>query len=102
MAPGDDVISQALKGIYKDVLPLVPGVTGRLEGQSAAAMDSVRGIAKDLSSPGVTAPSEGTLASLKTAFDQEYADTVGSRVYDVPQSFADDVAPKIRAAIPFL
>ena len=80
-----DLVTKATKGLYKDVLPVVPGVSSQIKGQSRRAMDTVREMALETADPTASTVQAGagrnpqaTLSALKDAFDQEYADTVKS------------------------
>jgi hypothetical protein len=102
-----DLVTKAAKTVYRDVLPLAPGVSAQVKSQSRRAMDTVREMALDAADPtgANVQPGAGrnpttTLSALKDAFDQEYAGTVKNYVFDVPTDFRDQVASRIKAAMP--
>jgi hypothetical protein len=102
-----DLVTRAAKTIYKDVLPIAPGVTAQVKSQSRRAADTVRELALDAADPTGTNVAAGagrnptaTIAALKDAFDQEYAGTVKNYVFDVPKDFRAQVAARIRAEMP--
>ena len=102
-----DIVTKAAKTIYRDVPPLAPGVSAQVKGQSRRAMDAVRELALDAADPTGTNLQAGagrnptaTLSALKDAFDQEYASTVKNYVFPVPSDFRDQVATRIKAAMP--
>jgi hypothetical protein len=102
-----DIVTNAAKTIYRDVLPLAPGVSAQVKGQSRRAMDAVREMALDAADPTGTNVQAGagrnptaTLGALKDAFDQEYASTVKNYAFPVPTDFRDQVAARIKTAMP--
>jgi len=94
-----DIATRAVRSVYRDVLPIAPGVSGQLKRQSGRAMDTVREMAFDTVTPPGTIP-QATISALKDAFDQEYQTTVKQYIYDVPQDFRDQVEARIKAAMP--
>ena len=100
-------MTRAGKALYRDVLPIAPGVSGQLKGQSRRAMDAVREMALDTADPtgnvvqaGAGRNPQATISALKDAFDQEYATTVKQYAFPVPSDFRDQVEARIRAAMP--
>jgi hypothetical protein len=105
--PEGDVVTRAGQQLYHRVLPIVPGVTGRLQGQSTRALNTVRGMALSAADPtGATLAEtagenpQAALAALKQAFNNEYEDTVKNYLFDVPHDLDDQVETRIRAALP--
>jgi hypothetical protein len=105
-ADDKDLVSRLAKSVYKDVLPIVPGVEGRLAGQRSEAVSSVRKMALKEATPdggSLPAGSEDDLAQaipkLKKTYDAIYDSTVKALDYPVPKTFAQDVANTVRSKV---
>jgi hypothetical protein len=108
-AGGDegDVTSRLTGSLYKNMLPLFPGVTGQLNRQGNAARSVVRDLALKESDPVGTiiksgAGKDGTMAmqQLADAFDQEYKSTVGSYAFNVPPDLEQTLTARVQQAMP--
>lgn len=105
-AAGDqDMASRVAKIVYKDALPYIPTVGGRLQGQKENMQSQIRKLALNEATPtGTTLPansSEDTaqaLPVLKSAFDKGYKDTVGTLDFLTPKPGTIETA--IKKAMP--
>lgn len=104
-AAGDEGISGILKSIYAKILPAMPGAGTKLAKQEGEAASKFREIAMKEGAPDSTKlmPNAGddvhtTMKQISDAFDQEYASTIKSYVFNVPQPGA--FAARIRQAFP--
>lgn len=103
--PAGDLATQAGQAFYRNALPIVPGVSTQIKNQAARAMGTVRDMALDTATPpGVTRAAAQTpqqaVAALKDAFNDEYENTVGQYVYDVPKDLQSQVEDRIQAELP--
>jgi hypothetical protein len=105
--PEGDLVTQAIRTAYRDVLPVAPGVSAQLRSQSGRAMGTVRQMALEQADPvgtvvgvGATKAPQETIAALKDAFDKEYQETVGSYVLTCPMNFRAQVEARIKQALP--
>lgn len=102
-----DFVTKAARTLYREALPLVPGVSGQFRNQQEKALEQVRQVAFREADPtgrvvGANAGREGleTRRALKSAFNKEYDDTVKSYAFNVPQNFDDMVRDRIRREMP--
>lgn len=87
-----DLPTRLTKALYKEGLPLIPGVESQLKSQAGKAENVFREVAMREADPTGTiikagAGSEGLEArrALKDAFDQQYKSTVSSYAFNVPK-----------------
>lgn len=99
-----DFTSRLVKTLYKEVLPLVPGASGRIKAQGKRLADNIRGIAFDeadykgiLTTDDLKEPSIAA-AKLRKLVDNEVTDTVKAYSFRVPPR--DQVVKKIELAMP--
>lgn len=102
-ASEEDIVSRLGKTLYKDALPIVPGVKGKLQRQGAQAADKLREIAlKEALPPGATLPANaGTKVSaavdqMAQQFDDVYDKTVKSYAFNVPKDLKTEVAATVK------
>lgn len=103
-----DLPSRLVKTLYKEVLPMVPGVSAQIKSQGKRLAGDVREIAlkeadfkgvlnaDDLSKP------EQAIPKLQKAIDDEYQATIKKYGFRVPPKFRDDVKAKVKAANPMV
>lgn len=101
-----DIPTKFVRTLYREGLPLVPTVGGRLEKQTSNAKQVVRDMVAGESDPANvmnTAVTETDMArrqAMKKAFDREYESTVKNYDYPVAHDFRDQVTQRIEAAMP--
>jgi hypothetical protein len=105
--PKGDITSQLGRTLYREALPLIPGVEGRLQNQQKEALSQWRQMALEEADPTGSTIVKGAAedglqakATLKDAFDNEYKNTVSSYAFNVPSDFRQQVGAKVRAAMP--
>ena len=98
------MVTRMGQSLYRDVLPVVPGVPAQLKSQSRAAMRTVRDMALDTADPSAAGslqpgatPAE-SMQALRNAFNNEYESTVGQYSFSVPKDLTDMVEARIKAA----
>lgn len=102
--PRGDMATRAGRVFYREVSPIIPGVSGMVEKQSRQAMDAVRRYAamdadvNNVLRPDMT-PVERT-AALRAANDAAYQNTIKAYAFNKPSTFRDDILKRIRAANP--
>lgn len=107
-AAGDqDAVTRLAKTGYQEGLSLIPGVKGKLARQAADAESKVREIALREAAPtGSPLPNKAgenvadAVNTIEDSISREYADTVKSYAFNVPETLADDVSAAIKKAIP--
>lgn len=106
-ADTDDPISALAAGVYRNVSPIVPLMSNRLEKQRDAARKLLRKMAFGEATPnGVTltdaelSDSDTVLRKLSDEFSKKYDSTVKSYAFNVPKDFDQQVTAKIKAARP--
>ncbi len=102
-ASEEDLVSRLGKTFYKDALPIVPGVKGKLQRQGALAADKLREIAiKEALPPGAQLPANaGTKVSaaveqMTKQFDDVYDKTVKSYAFNVPKDLKTQLAGTVK------
>jgi hypothetical protein len=105
-ASDQDLVSRLGKTLYQDILPLVPGAGGRLEGQMDDAMATFRNLAlKEASPEGFSLPDDigrnanQAVSKLKRAFDRKYEGTVKKFDFSIPDDFRKRVAQRISSQV---
>lgn len=100
-----DLISRVAKTTYKEALPIIPGVKGKLQRQGAAAAEKLREISvREALPPGMALPKSAgnkvleATGAIQRGFDQAYDDTIKSYAFNVPGNFKDEVARKVAAS----
>lgn len=101
-ASEEDIISRLAKTGYREALPNIPGIKGRLTRQADEAAEAFRKIAVDEAlPPGMARPTgqglEQTVKSLKAGFDKAYDDTIKSYSFNVPSDFKNDLVTRMSA-----
>lgn len=103
-ADEEGIISRLGKVLYKDALPIVPGVKGKLERQGAEAAEKLREIALREASPaGASLPANPgskvaeSVAALQKQFDDAYDQTVKSYAFNVPKDLEKQVSATVKA-----
>lgn len=103
-AGSDDVTTRLVKTLYKEGLPIVPGVKGRLEKQSAEAADKLREIAvRDSVPTGGTVPADAgskpllAVANVKRQLDEVYDSTIKLYTFDIPQNLTAELEHAIKS-----
>lgn len=98
------IISRLGKTFYKEALPIVPGVKGKLTRQGAEAADKLREIAlKEALPDGGQLPAEAgkkvsqAVSAIQKQFDDAYDQTIKSYAFTVPKDLTKQVAGKVRA-----
>lgn len=102
-----DLTTRGARYLYREALPYAPLVTGKIRKQEQKAMETVRELAAEEANVSGAPLAEGagkdllqTRRDLKRAFDREYADTVKSYAFNVPQDFRDQVVARIKKEMP--
>jgi len=102
-----DLPSRLVQSVYREGLPLVPGVQGQMQRQARNATATIRDMALAEADPTGTiiragSGEEGLQArrALKDAFDKEYQNTVGSYTFNVPSDLRQQIAARVRARMP--
>lgn len=92
------------KTLYKEALPIVPGVKGQLNRQAETAADKLREIAvKEALPPGAKLPQNAgsrvgdAVRSLKGKFDEIYDRTIKSYAFNIPKDLDDQIINRIKA-----
>ena len=99
-----DITSRLVKTLYKEVLPLVPGASGRIKAQGKKLAEDVREIAlneadyKGILTPEEAADPQTAVIKLRKVLDDEVSGTVKKYTYRVPPR--DQVVKKIEGAMP--
>jgi len=107
-AAGDqDLPTRLAKTLYRSVLPNIPGVEGRLAGQSDEALKKVRQIVlKEATPEGVSLPANAvddissSVRTLRAGFDKSYDDLVKTESFRIPKKITSGVENFIRSKIP--
>jgi len=104
---GADAVSRLTAATYREALPLIPGAGAQLRNQSKKAAGVIQDMALHEADPTGTLikagmGDEGIAArrALAGAFQIAYDSTVGSYSFNVPADFKDQVAARIKAALP--
>jgi hypothetical protein len=98
-----DLPSRLVKTLYKEVLPLVPGASGRIKSQGKKLAEDVREIAlKEADYKGVLTPDDiadpaAAVKKLRKTIDDEINDTVKQYSFRVPPR--SDIMAKIQAGV---
>lgn len=102
-ASDDGIFNRLMKSFYKEALPIVPGVKGKLERQGADAAEKLREVAlKEAVPPGGQLPTNSgkkvseAVGQIQKQFDDAYDSTVKSYAFNVPKSLDTDLANKIK------
>lgn len=93
-AVGDegDILSRGIKTLYKEALPYIPGVSGKVQKQYRELGDTFRNVSlKEADKFGVLTPAhlknpEAAVAELKKAIDDGYRNSVKSYTFDLPDA----------------
>lgn len=100
-----DITSRLAKSFYKEALPIVPGTSGKLEGQATAAQNKLREIALKEALPpgGALTPNAGekvddAVAALRGQFDKAYDDTVKSYAFNIPSDLRQQITTAVKAS----
>jgi hypothetical protein len=103
-ASDEGIFGRLMKSFYKEALPIVPGVKGKLERQGANAAEKLREIAlrEGLPSGGQLPANAGKKVSeavghIQRQFDDAYDSTVKSYAFNVPKDVDVGLANKIKA-----
>lgn len=106
-AAGDqDLPTRLVKTLYRSVLPNIPGVEGRLAGQSEEALKKIRGmVLKEATPDGVSLPANAvddissSVRTLRAGFDKSYDDIVKTEIFRIPKNVTKGLEKFIRGKI---
>lgn len=106
VASDDDMFSRIMKSFYKEAMPIVPGASTRLQGQTKSALEKTRRLALQEAVPEGSSLSKGAekdtalaVGALKNSFDAAYK-KVKDIDFPAPTDFHARVVAKIKAANP--
>lgn len=110
-----DFTTKVIRNIYREVLPLIPGIPGKIDAQTNRAKQMVRDLAAESGQvPGTSTVADmggpkgpfgntlemGRRKAISGDYDKAYADSIKGYSFNVPADFRDRVAAKIEAAMP--
>lgn len=97
-ASEDTLLNRFIKGFYKEGLPVIPGVRGKITRQAEQASDKLRAIAVKEGTPtGTPLPPdigrrpEKAIGYLRDEFNKAYDETIKSYTFNVPQNIEAEV-----------
>lgn len=102
-----DIPTRLVKTLYRSVLPNIPGVEGRLVGQSEDALKKVRQmVLKEATPEGISLPANAvddissSVRTLRAGFDKSYEDIVKTETFRIPKKITQGLETFIRSKIP--
>lgn len=104
---GGGILTRTMKTLYREGLPYIPGVSGKLGRQAEEAGDTVRKMAIGEAAPegfalSAAAGREPQIAQkgIKAAFDTAYKDIKDNTKFEIPAAFRSNMMGIVRGAIP--